>query len=145
MKDLHSKLLIATAIGAAVLTADTASAALDLAGYNSAEIVLTIGAGGIAFSNANKVEFVLSHSDDGVTFTPVAANDVLGAVSVANGIIKSLAAAHPDAATYRFGYKGSRRYLKVAADFSGAHATGTPIAALLIKGSGFNQPEADQA
>ncbi len=146
MKDLHSKLLIATAIGAAVLAADTASPALDLLGYNAAEVVLTVGAGGIVFSNVNRIDFVLTHSDDGVNFVPVAANDVLGAVAVsADGIFKSLIAAHAAPATYRFGYKGSRRYLKVVADFSGAHGTGTPIAVLLIRGSGFNRPEPDQA
>lgn len=145
MKDLHSKLLIATAIGPAVLTADAPSAALDLLGYNAAEIVLAIGAGGINFTNANKIEFIVSHSDDGATFTPVTANDILGAASVTDGIVKALTAAHANPAAYRFGYKGSRRFLRVVADFSGAHATGTPITVLLIKGSGFARPEADQA
>lgn len=145
MKDLHSRILLVTAIGAAVLAGDTDSGAIDLQGYNSAEIVFAIGAGGIAFSNANKVEFVLSHSDDGVTFTPVTTNDVLGAGVIENGIVKALRAAHAAPNSYRFGYKGGRRYLKLVADFSGAHATGTPIAAIVIKGAGFNRPEIDQA
>lgn len=145
MKDLHSKLLLTTAIGAAVLAADTASAVIDLQGYNSAEVVLTIGAGGIVFADDKRIDFVLLHSDDGVAFDVVTDNDMLGAVDVDQGIFKSLHAAHAAPASYRFGYKGGRRYLKVAIDFVGAHATGTPIAVLVVKGDGFNQPEADQA
>lgn len=144
MKDLHSKIVLVTLLGAAVIAADTDSAIVDLQGYNSAEIALAIGAGGIAFTAANKIEFVLTHSDDGVTFTPVTVNDVLGVAAVNNGIVKALVAAHAAPQSYRLGYKGNRRYLKLTADFSGAHGTGTPIAAMLIKGAGFNRPEADQ-
>lgn len=54
MKDMHSHLLIVSAIGAVVASADVASAAIDLQGYNGAELVLAIGAGGIAFSDANR-------------------------------------------------------------------------------------------
>lgn len=145
MKDMHSHILLVSAIGAAVFSADVESGSIDLQGYNSAEIALAIGAGGIAFSGANKIEFVLSHSDDGVNFIPVATNDVLGAGAIANGIVKALVAAQAAPGVYRFGYKGGKRYLKLVADFSGTHGTGTPIAAIVIKGAGFNRPEADQA
>ncbi len=145
MKDLHSKLMCVTAIGAAVLTADNTPAALDLQGYESAEILLAIGAGGITFSGTNKIEFKLSHSDDDQTYTDVTAADMLGVETVTDGIIKALTAEHAGAATYRFGYKGGKRYLKLLADFSGTHGTGTPISATLIKGNGFSNPQSDQA
>ena len=145
MKDLHSKIILASLLGASVMAASADSGAVDLQGYNSAEIALAIGVGGIVFTGANKVEFALLHSDDGVSFTPVADKDVLGVTGTANGILKALVAAQAAAGVYRFGYKGGKRWIKLAANFSGAHATGTPIAAMLIKASGISRPEADQA
>lgn len=145
MKDLHSKLMCVTAIGTATLSADNTPAALDLQGYQSAEILLAIGAGGITFSGTNKIEFVLTHSDDDQTYTEVADADMLGVKNISGGIIKALTSEHAGAATYRFGYKGGKRYLKLLADFSGTHGTGTPISATLIKSNGFSNPQADQA
>lgn len=145
MKDLHSPLTVAQAIGAAVLAADNTPGAIDLQGYNSAEIVLAVGIGGITFSGTNKIEFKLTHSDDDVTYTDVVTADMLGVTVSGSGIIKSLVAAHAAAAAYRFGYKGGKRYLKLLADFSGTHGVGTPIAALVLKGDGHDNPQANQA
>ncbi len=145
MKDLHSSLNVVAAIGAAALSADATSAAIDLQGYNSAEIVISVGVGGITFTTNNKVEFVVTHSDDDATYDPVADGDILGATVGAGGIVKALVAAHAAAASYRVGYKGGRRYLKVMADFSGTHATPTPIAVNVLRGHGSDNPQADQA
>lgn len=145
MKDIHSDMTVVQAIGAAVLSADNTPAAIDLQGYNAAEIVLAIGVGGITFDATNKIEFKLTHSDDDSTYVDVTDDDVLGVSSVTDGIIKALTSAHGTAAAYRFGYRGDKRYLKLLADFSGTHGTGTPVAAMVIKGHGYNQPEADQA
>lgn len=145
MKDMHSAMLAAVAIGAATLAADNTPAAIDLKGYNSAEILLAIGIGGITFDATNKVEFVLTHSDDDSTYTNVADADMLGVSSISSGIIKSLVAAHAAAGVYRFGYRGNKRYLKLLADFSGTHGTGTPIAATVLKAEGHDNPQAAQA
>lgn len=145
MKDLHSHITIVSAIGNVVLAADNTPAAIDLQGYASAEVVLSIGIGGITFSGTNKIEFKLTHSDDDTTYTDVTTADMLGVTVSASGIIKSLVAAHAAAAVYRYGYKGGKRYLKLLADFSGTHGTGTPIAANVIKGNGADNPQANQA
>lgn len=145
MKDLHSHILLAVAIGNAVLSADNTPISIDLQGYDSAEIELAIGIGGITFSGTNKIEFVLTHSDDDTTYVPVSTADMLGVTVATGGIIKSLVAAHAAAAVYRYGYKGNKRYLKLLADFSGTHGTGTPIAATVIKGNGSDNPQANQA
>lgn len=145
MKDIHSNMMAVVAIGAAVLAADNTPGALDLQGYDGAEMVLAIGAGGITFSATNKIEFVLTHSDDDSTYTNVADADMLGVSSISSGIIKSLVTAHASAGVYRFGYRGGKRYLKLLANFSGTHGTGTPIAATLIKGRAMIQPVAAQA
>lgn len=145
MKDFHSAMTAKVAIGAATLAADNTPAAIDLVGCDAAEIVLAIGAGGITFSGTNKVEFKLTHSDDDSDYTAVTVADMLGLASVGTGgIIKSLVAAHAAAAVYRFGYVGGKRYLKLLADFSGTHGTGTPIAATVLA-QGTVNPQADQA
>ena len=146
MKDLHSNISPVVAIGPAELDADSVSAAIDLQGFSSASLILMVGVGGITFDDTNKVEFKLTHSDDDDSYDAVVANDVLGAESVAaGGIVKSLEAEHAAAAVYRFGYKGGRRFLKFQADFSGTHGTGTPIAAIILRGHGHDLPIADQA
>lgn len=145
MKDLHSGVSVATLIANATLAADNTPAAVDLLGFQSAEILLAIGVGGITFSGTNKIEFVLTHSDDNSTYTNVADADLLGVSGTSNGIIKSLTAAHAAGASYRFGYKGGKRYLKLLADFSGTHGTGTPIAAMVLLGDPEVAPTANQA
>ncbi len=145
MKDIHSETSVATLIGAATLSADNTPVAVDRRGFESVEIVLAIGVGGITFSGTNKVEFVLTHSDDDSTYTAVATADMLGVTVATGGIIKSLTAAHAAAASYRFGYRGGKRYLKLLADFSGTHGTGTPIAATAVLGNPGVAPTANQA
>lgn len=145
MKDLHSGVSVATLIANATLAADNTPAAVDLLGFQSAEILLAIGVGGITFSSSNKIEFVLTHSDDNSTYTNVADADLLGVSGTSNGIIKSLIAAHAAGASYRFGYKGGKRYLKLLADFSGTHGAGTPIAAMVLMGDPDVSPTANQA
>jgi hypothetical protein len=145
MKDMHSDIGVAVAIGAATLTADNTPPAIDLQGFDAAEIVLAVGVGGITFSGTNKIEFVLTHSDDNSTYSNVTDADMLGVSSISDGIIKALVAAHAAAGVYRFGYVGGKRYLKLLADFSGTHGTGTPIAATVVKGRPNDAPVADQA
>jgi len=147
MKDMHSALTAVAVIGPAVLAADNTPAALDLQGYNAAEIVLAIGIGGITFDDTNKVEFKLSHGDTSTAseHAAVAQGDVLGVTVATGGVIKALTAAHAAAAVYRVGYKGGKRYVSVLADFSGTHGTGTPISVLLLKGAGIDNPQDDQA
>lgn len=145
MKDMHSRTKAVVAIGAATLTADNAPAAVDLQGYSAAELILAIGIGGITFTTTDKIEFVLTHSDDNSTYSNVTDADMLGVSNISSGIIKSLTAAHAAAAVYRFGYVGGKRYLKLLADFSGAHATGTPIAATVVAGRAQIAPVADQS
>jgi len=146
MKDIHSALSRVALLGCAAYNADNTPAAVDLRGYNSAEILLDVGVGGITFSGTNKVEFKLTHSDDNTTYTDVTSTDMLGDLVVASGgIIKSLIVAHAAAAVYRYGYKGGKRYLKLLADFGGTHGTATPMSASVLLGHGFSQPQANQA
>ncbi|HTN60742.1 MAG TPA: hypothetical protein VL147_04230, partial [Devosia sp.] len=133
MRDLASFIAAAMLIGPATLAADNTPASFDLQGFDSAAILLAIGAGGITFDGSNKIEFVLTHADDDGTgspgaFTPVTAADIYGAnapTTVTGGIVKSLIVAHAAADVTEIGYKGGKRFLKLLADFSGTHGTGT--------------------
>jgi len=135
MKEIHGLVNLVSLIPAATYAADNTPAAANLIGFEAAEIALEIGAGGITFDSTNKIEFKLTHSDDDSTYTAVESSDLVGAPEVGTGgIIKSLIAAQAAATVEQFGYIGGKPYVKLLADFSGTHGTGTPIAAQVIKG-----------
>lgn len=138
MRDLSQLQSPVTLIAPAVLSADNTPASVDLAQYQGATILLHIGVGGISFTGTNKIEFVLTHSDDDSTYTNVAASDLVldsnAPGSISNGIVRALTAAHAAATIQKIGYVGSKRYLKLLADFSGTHGTGTPIGATVLRG-----------
>lgn len=143
--DLKSITEVVSAITPAVLSADNTPGAIDLLGWQSAVIATNVGAGGITFSGTNKIEFVLTHSDDNSTYEAVAATDVVmpyGESWATGGIIRSIVAAKAaaDTTVHTVGYVGKRRYLKLLADFSGTHGTGTAISATVIKGNPMHAP-----
>jgi hypothetical protein len=143
MRDLVNSLAAAVLIPAATYAADYTPAKVDLLGFEGAMIAIHVGVGGITFDGTNKVEFKLTHSDDDSTYAAVTDADVQGVDSVgAGGIVKSLIAAHAAADITKIGYVGGKRYLKLLADFSGTHGTGTPIAAEVIKGHARYWPAA---
>lgn len=142
MRDIISSIGLVSVIAPAVLTADSTPAVLDLDGFDSAALLIHVGAGGITFTGTNKVEFKLTHSEDDVTYEAVAADDVQGASVSAGGIVHALVSAHPDPTITKVGYVGNRRYLKLLADFSGTQGTGTPISVTLIKGNARHAPVA---
>lgn len=142
MRDLVSRIAQVQAIGPAVLSATNTPGTLDLAGFQSAAVLISVGIGGITFDTTNKVEFIITHSDDDSTYVAVADADIQGVTGTSNGIVRSLIAAKAaaDTAPTEIGYLGSKRYLKVQAKFSGTHGTGTPISVVLVKGNGAVKP-----
>lgn len=142
MRDLTNNLAIVQAIAPAVYADDTTPIVIDTAGYGSALLGIHIGVGGITFTNTNKIEFKLTHSDDGTTYIDVTDDDVQGATGVTNGIVKALKTAHATADMTKIGYVGDKRYLKLLADFGGTHGTGTPISAVAILGRSRSAPVA---
>lgn len=132
MRDPYNNIGFKVALPAAAYAADNTPAAIDLGDAAGAVLEISVGVGGITFSGTNKIEFILTHSDDNSTYTNVALADVIGPVSVSSGIVMSLVAAHASADVTKIGYKGGKRYLKLLADFSGTHGTATPIAANVI-------------
>jgi hypothetical protein len=133
-RDLHDNLSPATMILPVVAAADTTPISIDLLGFRAAMVMLNIGVGGITFSTTNKVEFVLEHSLDNSAWAPVVQGDVLGATVTGSGIVRSLVAAKAAADVQKLSYIGGRRYIRMTADFSGTHGTGTAMAAYAVRG-----------
>lgn len=145
MRDMHSGVKVANLITPVVADADTTLVSADLQGFDGAEVVIQAGAGGITFSSVNKIEFVLTHSDEAAaSFTPVEQSDVIGATVTTGGIILSFVAAKAAPTVHRAGYIGGKRYLRLLADFSGTHGSGTPLAAAAVLGFPHQGPVADQ-
>jgi hypothetical protein len=118
----------------ATINADNTPASFDIGAADSCSIFLAIGVGGITFDTTNKVEFVLSHSDvTGSGFTPVTQDHVAGVTVTGSGIVRSLVAAHAAATVTAIGYTGGKRFLRLLADFSGTHGTGTPMTAVAVR------------
>lgn len=135
MKDLHNGYAASHVLSAAVRNADANSAGLDLQGCEAAEILVNVGASADTLSATNTISLELEESDDNSTFTDVAEADLLGAVSgTTTGQFALIDSASEDEATYRVGYIGTKRYVRVVVNFSGTHTTGTPIGALAVKG-----------
>lgn len=136
MKDLYTVKKEIIILEPKVYSANNTPLTIDLAGFKSAILNLAIGIGGITFSTTNKIEFVLTHSDDDSVYTNVTSDDFVNGedLSITDGIVKSLIAAHATASMSEFGYIGNKRYLELLADFSGTHGTGTPISATLSLG-----------
>jgi hypothetical protein len=145
MRDLANNIAPVFAIVPGTYAADTTPVAVDLKGFDSAAILINVGVGGITFSSSNKVEFLLTHSKDDVTYTAVTADDVrllanADASVGTGGIVRSLVAAHAAATIAKVSYVGPNRYLKVLADFSGTHGTGTPMSVVVVKGHAQSRP-----
>jgi hypothetical protein len=146
MRDSISTIKVLGTINA-TLSADNTPAAIDTRGYDSVALLIGVGVGGITFTGSNKIEFKVTHSDDDSSYSDVAAADVILGVNAdasvgSGGIVKSLIAAHAAATVTKVGYIGGKRYLKVLADFSGTHGSGTPICVMAIGSHGERAPGA---
>lgn len=142
MRDLVSNISEQILLASATYAADSTPVAVDLLGFDSCAILIEVGVGGITFSGTNKVEFVLTHSDDNSTYVNVTDADLQGVSGTTSGIVYSLIAAHAAATVTEIGYVGGKRYLKLLADFSGTHGTGTPMSALAVLGRASLRPVA---
>ena len=144
MRDLVSRVSISSPHFAAILTASPTAVTVDRRGFDSVTFVTDTGIGGITFTGANKIEWTMTHSDDGTTFTNVTTGDVRGAAgaepTITNGIVEAYIAAKAAASTIEYGYVGDKRYVRLTPVFSGTHATGTTIGSKAVLGHPSNSP-----
>jgi len=127
MRDLVSNIGAVQILAPAVLAATNTSAAIDLAEFGSAAIIVTTG----AIVGAGDFTAKLQHSDlSGSGFVDADAADLIGA----------LPASLEADGTVKLGYIGSKRFIRLVTTKNG----GTSIAAsaLLIKGNPRHSPVA---
>jgi hypothetical protein len=131
MQDLANNIKLVQSLAPAVRTADANGDGVDRQFYEGVTIVVDTGAEGITLSSSNKIEFELEHSDDDSTYTDMSSSDVNGTLG-SDGLFLTLDADGETPQISEIEYVGNKRYVRVVANFSGTHGTGTPIGASVI-------------
>lgn len=133
LRAISGRMSPAITLPAQTRTTDLTGTTVDLQGFGAASIHLHVGIGGITFDPTNRLDFVMEHSDDGSAWTAVVQGEVSGATVTGTGIVRALVAAKAAADVQEIDYIGNRRYIRLNADFSGTHGTGTPIGAVVVR------------
>lgn len=139
MKDLSNNINPAVSIINAVKTAAANGTGVDLQGYESATVLVDVGAEGDTLSSSVYFEISLEESDDDSTYTDVAQASIVDGTISSGGIFLKLdgtAGGNPDTAggIFRVGYVGNSRYIRVVIAKTGTHSSGTPIGAMIVRG-----------
>lgn len=137
MKDLFHKVLVTQHLSPVVATTTKTSTAIDLQGFNSASVVVSLGLAADTLSVSLYWTLKLQHSNDDVTYEDTVAADLN---STALTVVVD--SSSKDRTAYSFGYQGGRRYLKAVATPTGSHSSGTPIAMLALRGTAAYAPVA---
>ena len=128
VRDLYSQLAAVTSLASATQSDPAVpvnGSGVDLANYSSAVVVFD--AGTLTGSSTPTITPQIQESDDDVTYTAVAAADLDG------GVLPAIVAAN-DASLYLRGYRGNKRYLRVAITAKGGTSPALPCAAVIVRG-----------
>ena len=139
MKDLSNSISPAVSLAAAVRTAAANGTGVDLQGYESATVLVDVGAEGDTLSSSVFFEVSLEESDDNSTFTDVEQAGIVDGTIASGGIFLKLdgtTGGDPDTTggIFRVGYVGVKRYIRVVLAKTGTHSNGTPLGAMVVKG-----------
>jgi len=144
-QDLKQNIKFFEIVKPSTITADTDGTGMDLQGFNSAAVAVSVGAPGDTLSASVKMDYKLEHSTDNSTFTAVTSNtDVTGGTVDSNGIFTTVDADGEADTVYGIGYVGPNRYIRVVIDVTGSHSTGTAHSVVGIAGNPIHGPVADQ-
>lgn len=145
--DLVSRLQVPLGLILATRTATAVTPTADTKSWKSVTFGFYVGIGGITFTPTNRMDVVIQESDDDSTWTSVVAEDLilpygLTYGTAASGIVQSFIAikSAADTAYTLVGYRGKKRYARQQFLFGGTHATGTPVAALVVLGHPMHLP-----
>ena len=149
MRDLHNNVVPVQALRAQTINQAGGAlntGAVDLTGFNAAQIVVHFGdidELGASPVGAAKVEVKLEHAEDDGTGSPgafanVTAADVTGVASVAAGVV---ATATSDLTPASLGYVGDKRFIKVTLTPTGL-TNGGPVGVIVNKGHARHAPAA---
>ena len=139
MKDLSNNIVPVVSLAAATRTAAANGTGVDLQGYESATVLVDVGAEGDTLSSSVYFEVSLEESDDNSTYTDVAQASIVDGTISSGGIFLKLdgtANGNPDSTggIFRVGYVGNSRYIRVVLAKTGTHTNGTPLGAMVVKG-----------
>lgn len=123
-RDSNSNLAALESIRPQVATGAVNGETVDLRGYDSATIAVSIGA---ITGTAGDATVTLEESDDGTTFSDVADADILGT--------EPTLAANND---YQFGYIGGSRYVRAVFALGGE--TNVAVSAMVVAGHAHKAP-----
>jgi len=137
MKDLHNNIDITSILHPIGITDTAIYPDIDLAGANSAELVIDIGLDA-ALTGTAYWEFHLYDSADGVTYAVVETADMLG-VTVTAGLILTVNSTDEDNTIYSYGYVGGKRYLELVVTEAGTALTGV-MGIMIIKSDLLDSP-----
>jgi hypothetical protein len=155
MRDLHNNLAIAQNIKpqAIATSGNVSGATVDLAGFDAAELVASVGTAGVTLCATIRFDVFLEGAPDNGTGAPGSwtaitdADDVIGAMAdIATGKVVAIDSAAKDDQAYKIGVvnaaTGSRRFVRLRIAAVGTHGTGTPFDAISILGCPANAPVA---
>lgn len=139
MQDLANNIKLMQSIAPAALDADANGTGVDTQGYENVAIVVDSGVEGITLSSTNKIEFELEHSDDNSSWSDAESADVNGTLG-SGGLFLTLDDNAESPQISEIEYLGTKRYVRVVANFSGTHGTATPMSAFVILGKPRHAP-----
>lgn len=138
MKDLHNNIDIVSVLDPVVVDATATHTDIDLAGFNSAELMIWLGTdAGSGLNDSNKLTFTLYDSNDGDSYAVVETADMLG-VTPSSGVILTVDSTDEDNTLYHFGYVGGKRYLQLVITETGT--VSCPVAIGVVKGHPLDAP-----
>lgn len=138
MKDLCNNIDVVQVLDPATVDATGNSGDVDLAGANSATLLINLGEdGGTGLGSSHKLAFKLEHADDDGTgsagsYSECDDDDVLGFTDLSSGVFFTLADTDDDDAVYKIGYVGGKRFVKMTWTETGT--VSIPMSVTLIKG-----------
>lgn len=127
IKDLYNNIGATISLAPAAKTASANGTGVDLQGFDSAVVLIEVG----AWTDGSHA-FEVQESDDNSTFTAVADADLQGAEPVVDG-------ATDDDQIYKIGYTGSKRYIRAVTTVSGT-TTGAVYGVTVAKGHARSKP-----
>lgn len=135
MRDLYRNILVTQHLSPVNSTSTKTSTTVDLQGYESANVLVSVGLAGDTLSGSLYWTLKLTHSDDDSSYSDVVLAELTN--SAATVTVDSSA---KDRTVYGFGYVGGKRYLRAVATPTGSHSTGTPLAMIALRGTASYRP-----
>lgn len=151
MRDMFHQFGPVQDIDPATLTASANGSGVDLQGFEGALIAVLVGESGDTLNGSNHIQLEVEHADDDGAGSPdswedCADADLVEVVAGSNtGTFAKIDDATEDDAVYHTAYIGSKRHIRVVANLTGTHSTGTPLGAVVVRGFGRHQPSSDKS